>query len=278
VRLAFDRLTAKGVRLAHSSLGRPLLGVKTGCNEAFAVVPRPGWREAHRDGTEAWSVRADARDEMMELDLLRPMLRGEDVRAWRADATDGAIVWTHGADGGVLDQLPPLAEAWLTPWRRRLEARSDAARSRRWWALFRTESASHRLPRVVWSDISRVPRACVLEAGDTTIALNSCYVLPLQTIDEAHAFAALLNSAPVSAWLCALAEPARGGYRRFLGWTLARLPIPAKWDRAVTLLAPIGRRACEGHAPDAHLLASAVARAYGVRLSTLEPLLTWCLR
>jgi hypothetical protein len=192
--------------------------------------------------------------------------------------SDDAIVWPHDSAGAPLDPLPPLAAAWLAPWRRQLEARADAARARKWWTLFRTEAAACTLARVVWSDISRAARAMVLEPGNPTVPLNSCYVLPAPTPDDAYAFAALLNSAPVSSWLCALAEPARGGYRRFLAWTVARLPLPRRWPRAVEILAPLGRRGAAGQPADPHTLALAVARAYGVRLARLEPLITWCLR
>lgn len=277
VRAAFELLSTRGERLVETHLSRPLLGVKTGCNEAFLVTPRPGWRDAAPDDGDSWCVNADGRDDDVERSLLRPVVRGEDVRAWSAGG-DQALVWTHGANGDPLDRLPPLATRWLRPWRPRLEARVDAARSRHWWTLFRTEAASVARPRVVWSDISRIPRATVLAPGDPTVPLNTCYVLPTPTMDDALAFAALLNSAPVAAWLCVLAEPARGGYRRFLGWTLSRLPVPRPWSRAVDFLAPLGRRAMQGDPPDPYTLSSAVARAYGTRLSRLEPLLTWCLR
>ena len=210
--------------------------------------------------------------------MLRPVLRGEDVRPWQTAEPGDAIIWTHGADGSPLVRLPPLAAAWLAPWKRRLSARSDAARAVRYWSLFRTEAADCRRPRVVWSDISRVPRATVLGPGDPTVPLNSCYVAIPPTLDDAFALATLLNSTPVAAWLCALGEPARGGYKRFLGWTLARLPVPHDWPRAVSLLAPLGRAARAGETPDARSLAIAVARAYRVRLARLEPLLTWHLR
>ena len=42
----------------------------------------------------------------------------------------------------------------------------------------------------------------------------------------------------VGAWLGILAEPARGGFHRYLGWTLALLPLPRDWPAAVRLLAP----------------------------------------
>jgi len=131
---------------------------------------------------------------------------------------------------------------------------------------------------VVWSDISRAPRALVLSAGDATVPLNSCYVARAADDDEALAVAALLNSPVAAAWLGVLAEPARGGYRRFLGWTLARFPLPRDWPRAVRLLAAAGRAALAGNPPAPAALAELAARAYRLRPVDLAPLLTWLLR
>ena len=256
-RAGFDRLAAAGPPLARTIFGRPLLGVKTGCNEAFLVSER---------------------DNPVESRLLRPILRGESARAWGADVRGGSIIWTHDADDRPLAQLPPRAAAWLAPWRRRLDARTDARSNTRWWTLFRTEAARADCPRVVWSDIGKSPRALVLPIGDRTVPLNSCYVARSPSIDDAYALCALLNSPLAAAWLAAIAEPARGGYHRFLGWTLSRLPLPADWPRAVALLAPIGRAAHEGAPPDPDALTDVVIRAYRVRHAHLAALMTWCQR
>ncbi len=276
VRAAFDLLASRGIPLAHTSIGPPVLGVKTGCNDAFVLTPRPGWQTA--GGEAAWPVRSGSREADVERSLMRPVLQGEQIRAWVAAPDDRAILWTHGETGRPLGRLPPLAAEWLAGWRRELERRSDASRSSAYWSLFRTDAASSARHRVVWSDISRVPRATIIPAGDPSVPLNTCYVAFASDMGEALALAALLNSAPISAWLCALAEPARGGYRRFLGWTVAQLPVPAKWERAVPILAPLADAAMSGSPPNAHDLALAVARAFGTRLSRLEPLMTWCLR
>ncbi len=257
VRAAFDRLTAAGSALAHTALGRPLLGVKSGCNDAF-IVPR--------QTAAAYAI---------EQDQLRPLLRGEQLRAWRADdASDEVMIWTHDARGTPLATLPVRTKRWLTRWRGALEARTDG-RNDAWWSLFRTEAARSDRPRVVWGDIGRAPRALVLRAGDPTVPLNTCYVVRARTENDAHALAVLLNSPPGTAWLSALAEPARGGYRRFLGWTAARFPIPRQWDEARALLAPIGRAAARGDAPDAWTLTTLVLQAYGVRHEEIAPLLSW---
>ncbi|HVT40520.1 MAG TPA: N-6 DNA methylase [Gemmatimonadaceae bacterium] len=275
VRHGFDRLAAAGTPLAHSPLGRPLLGVKSGCNEAFIVTPRPGWNEA---GDQPWPVRDGPREQCVEATLLRPLLRGEAVRPWRARPDDSVLLWTHDSLDAPLVHLPSGAAAWLVPFRRKLEARSDARRRGRWWSLFRTEAARSDRPRVVWSDIGRTPRALVLHAGDPTVPLNSCYVVRTPSHDDALALCALLNSSVAAAWLATIAEPARGGYHRYLGWTLARLPLPREWSRAVRILAPLARAAIGGSPPDAATLADAAIRAYRVRAHDLGPLLTWCLR
>ena len=76
----------------------------------------------------------------------------------------------------------------------------------------------------------------------------------------------------------ALAEPARGGYHRYLGWTLSLLPLPTPWDRARDALAAVGERAHAGHPPgDAELL-DVVVRAFGLRPPAVTALLDWNIR
>ena len=141
--------------------------------------------------------------------------------------------------------------------------------------LFRTEAARADRPRVVWSDFGRVPRAAVLPAGAPHVPLNTCYVVRTASDDDALALAALLNSALAAAWLGAIAEPARGGWRRFLGWTVAQLPVPADWAAAVRTLAPLGAAGWRGAPPAADVLWEAVADCYGVPPALLRPLLEW---
>lgn len=183
-RAAFDRLAKAGVPLHACGLGRVTLGVKTGCNAAFIV------------GGEG---------EPVEPGVLRPLLRGEDVVAWRCPSPPPQrIIWTHGANGRPLERLAPRVHAHLAPHRYTLEHRSDA-RGAKWWALFRTEGARYSTPRVVWADLTREPRAAVLHAGDATVPLNTCYVVRCKDDADALTLAALLNSPLAAAWLGALA-------------------------------------------------------------------------
>lgn len=277
VRDAFDHLAAAGTPLARSAFGRPLLGVKSGCNDAFVVELLDDFR-----GDGLALVRSGVDAAPVEHALLRRVLRGQDVAPWgtfpKVRHETLRILWTHDVHDRPCAELPPAAQAWLVRWRARLDARADARRAGRWWALFRTEAARCDQPRVAWADFGRAPRAMVLAAGDDTVPLNSCYVARCPSGDDALALAALLNGPLAAAWLSLVAEPARGGWRRYLGWTVARFPLPADWPHARALLAPLAAAAVAGDVPSPHALADAALAAYGVRRRDVEPLLTWNVR
>jgi hypothetical protein len=259
VRRAFECVRERGQPLAESCFGRPLLGVKTGYNEAFIVQV---------DSVDAGiaAISANGRCSTIEAEMLRPALRGESLGCER-EVTQEHIVWPHDSSGRVLKSLPPLAEKWLTRYRSQLSTRTDLHSRNAWWSVFRTESAVNRTPRVIWADIGRRPRAVVADAGNPVVPLNTCYVVPCSTLLDARALAALINGPLIAAWLDLIAEPARGDYRRYLGWTMALLPIPHDWGTARATLA-------SAEANDAERVDAALA-AYGVARDDVEPLLSW---
>ncbi|HEX7121186.1 MAG TPA: DNA methyltransferase [Gemmatimonadaceae bacterium] len=267
-RAAFDRLAREGVALVQSGIGHPTLGVKCGCNDAFVVREVEG-------GHKRITVTDGRRTADVEAAGVWPLLRGETLRPWRAAGGLERIIYPCDDTGRPLARLPEGIRTWLVPWRAALTRRADARGGRAWWALFRTESARHDRPRVVWADVDREPQALVLPAGDRTVALNSCYVLHTRDLTDALTLAALFNSALAAAWLAALAEPARGGYRRYLAWTTARLPLPDDWARAREILAPLAARAWQGDPPSRSDLLDAVLDAWRLRLRTVAPLLEW---
>jgi hypothetical protein len=267
-RLAFDHLRNAGTPLATSCFGRPLLGVKTGCNDAF-VVRLEG---IHGDVA---SVSSGGRVGQVEREVLRPLIRGETLAPWSITGRREYIIWPHGDDNQPIRPLPPLARNWLFFFRDQLHGRSDLHGRLPWWALFRTDSAAALSPRVIWADFGLRPRAIAVDAGDPVVALNSCYVARCETMTDAHALAVLLNGPLVAAWLNTLAEPARGGYRRYLGWTMSLLPVPSDWQRAREQLAPLGERAMLGDAPPREEMLSVALGAYGLEVRDVEALLSW---
>ncbi|MEP6991647.1 MAG: DNA methyltransferase, partial [bacterium] len=198
VRAAFDLLVSHGQPLRASGFGRAVLGVKCGCNEAFLL-------DVVETGATVTTVTEGGRHGLIERELVRPLLRGDSVAAWRIPPSSRAILWTHARSGGALRHLPSGAARWLAPWRRQLAQRSDLRGSQAWWSLFRTEAADPSRTRVVWSDFGRTPRAAVLAPGDDTVPLNSCYVMPCDDQMDALALTALLNSPVAAAILNALA-------------------------------------------------------------------------
>ncbi len=118
-------------------------------------------------------------------------------------------------------------------------------------------------------------RSAVLPAGDHTVLLNSCYAVRAPDEVDAHALCAIINSTVAAGWLNVLAEPARGGFHRYLAWTVGLLPIPGDWARARAALGPVGERAAAGGMPDGDELSASVAAAYGLASGALAPLLSW---
>lgn len=272
-RAAFERLRRAGPALGDSAIGRPLLGVKCGLNAAFLVHATE-----HEDDTA--TIHCDGRDYLIERELLRPALRGEAISLSTTSrqsrtVTDLRIVWTHGTDGTAMRTLPPRTTRWLARYRSQLESRRDARIKQPWWTLFRTEAARSESARLVWADLGRTLRTTILPPGDPTVPLNSCYVLRASSLTDAQALDVLLTSPLAAAWLDAIAEPARGGWRRFLGWTVAALPVPENWTSARVPLARFWRaqQSATPPSPEEHL--AVVAAAYGIPLQTLIPLLSW---
>jgi SAM-dependent methyltransferase len=262
---AFERLKASGTPLAATSFGSPRLGVKSGCNEAFLV------RRVDEMRGLAAVIDANGDTGCVERAMLRPALKGDGLRAWRAAESPVHIIWTHAESGAPLAQLPARTLAWLERYRGALAHRADAKGSKRWWALFRTDAAEHSRARVVWADFGRRPRALVLPRGNDTVPLNTCYVLHCDDPADAWALAALLNSRVVAAWLNAIAEPARGGYRRYLGWTVGQLPIPSRWTSVRESLAQAGKDVAAGR--KCAVLDECALAAFGMSQQAVRPLL-----
>ena len=249
-----------------------MLGVKSGCNAAFLFrVDEHGASRPWQEGDAALRASAAA----VEPALLRPLVRGETLTRWRLAPTRERMLWTHDATGAPYHTLPPGALAWLSHWRSRLERRADARAGRCWWPLYRTDAARHDRPRVVWADFGRRIRAAFVPAEHDAVPLNSCYSLPCADEEDALAITALLAAPLTTAWLAALAEPARGGYRRYLGWTLSLLPLPHDWPNVRAPLAELARRGYDGHAVEDDALTHAACAAYTLTPRTVRPLLEW---
>ncbi len=116
---ALARLRAKiatGRKTLGEVYGPPLYGIKTGLNEAF-VIDR-----ATRDALVAADPKSD--------ELLKPFLRGENIKRWRVESEDLFLINTP--KGKVDIEAYPAVHNWLSPFRDRLEKR---ATQQKWWGV-----------------------------------------------------------------------------------------------------------------------------------------------
>jgi hypothetical protein len=137
--------------------------------------------------------------------------------------------------------------------------------------VFRVRPAIAR-HRVVWSDLARHLVAAALTTPNDLqqIPLNSCYVATMKSVAEAERLSACLNST----WLRAVARlsavPAAGGFARFNGQTIARLPLPSSafGDSRLSRLAQEGRAG----APVQEELDEAIAAHLGLSIDAQNAL------
>ena len=181
---------------------RAQLGAKTGANAVYLDPP------------------AD-----LEPELLRWAVRGRDVRPF-AVLRRTRLLWTHGADGAPLPELPPRGAAWIARHVGALRARADY-RGGPAWTVFRTAAASAE-HRVVWADLARRLTAAALPsgAGARLVPLNTCYVIAVPSQVAALALAGWLNTTWMRAVSRIDAMPAASGFARFSGAVVERLPLP----------------------------------------------------
>lgn len=250
-RALVERLEARWPALGEI-VGRPSRGIVTGRNGAFVIDRATRDRIVERDG--------DA--------MVRPFLKGRDVRRWRpAYAERYILLVDHGA------ALTPAIEAHLAAFRADLEPKRERSEPRgrkpgayRWYELqdpVGPQSAS-RAPRMFFQDIQSAPAFCIDETGlvpDTTV-----WTLP--TADRY--LLAVLNS-PVYWWYAQRRfPPALGGSVRPKHDYIRAFPIatPALAIRAK--IEGLVERRLAGEAVD-DAIAAAVFEAYEVDERELRP-------
>jgi hypothetical protein len=267
-------------------------GIFTGANDVLIVRearPRIGDLASIRAlGADSASTRrhddagqtARSYEAVVEAGMLRPLVRGADVSAWRY-RTPCQVIWVHGEDGRVA-AAPRRLAGYLRRHEGRLAARDgDNSTS---GTLFRV-SAACLGAKLAWHDLAETLNAVAIPARVRSplgfeapvIPLNTVYFIPCPDLDRARILAALFNSLPVRTFARAIAERAKDARFRFFAWTIAVLPLPAGWDRAAVAgpLLTISRaaHAAEGIEPAAQAgLDRLVGAAYGLTDADMEAL------
>ena len=249
-RAALEDLRAAGRPLEQ--VAAPSLGLKTGADRMFVGELRQtngALAAVVLDGAAVW----------LETAILRPALRGREIRPFRA-ASRRMLLTGYGASGDCLAQLPARAAAYVAARANRLRARADYVRGPA-WMLFRVRTAL-RPNRVVWPDIARTPVAVALDETSCNLAvpLNTCYVAGAPDRETALAIAAVMNSTWARAAAVAAADEARGGYRRINARVAGTFPVPGAGPATAALCA-LSAAAHLGQLPTQDDLDEAVADA-----------------
>jgi hypothetical protein len=198
-----DKIAA-GRKSLGEVYGAPLYGIKTGLNEAF-VIDR-----ATRDRLVAQDTKS--------ADLLKPFLRGENVRRWAVESEGLFLINTP--KGKVDIEAYPAVRDWLLPFRPELEKR---ATKQGWWELQQAQLAYQPkmgTRKIVWPHFQDEFSFAIEEDG--FYINNKCFFIELPDL----VLLALLNSSCLWFQLFTMARAKRGGYIEAEAQYVENLVIP----------------------------------------------------
>jgi len=238
---------ARGRKTLGEVYGAPLYGIKTGCNDAFVID----------QGTRDRLVTRDPRSG----ELLRPLLRGENIKRWRIEPQGLHLIDTP--KGKVDIEAYPAIRDWLLPFKPRLEAR---ATRQAWFELQQAQLAyqpDFLEGGIALPDLSQGPKFAPLPDG----FLVDCTAFFVSAGPDLLAF---LNSRLAWFVLHALSNPLRGGVwrLRLKAQYVQQLPLPAIGDRDRSALRKLART-CAGKAAQ-RCRRGAEARAMGAEIERVE--------
>ena len=195
---------AHGRKTLGEVYGAPLYGIKTGLNGAF-VIDR-----ATRDRL----VKADPKS----AELLKPFLRGEDIKRWRVESEDLFLINTP--KGKVDIDACPAVRDWLLPFRPELEKR---ATKQEWWELQQAQLAYQPKfagPKISYPHFQNVRMFAREDTG--AFSNDKSYFIP----NGDFPLLALLNSHLLWSALTSLAPAVRDGWHEARVQYVEELPIP----------------------------------------------------
>ena len=213
-----QKLSRVGMPLKEYARARPLLGIKTGLNEAFLI------------DTPAKNAPVAADPKCAE--LLRPYLRGQDIDRWSPDwaglwmialksSNDHAWPWSNAGERAqdVFAKAYPAIYAHLNKFRDALINRQD--QGRHWWELRACAYwGSFEKPKMLYQDITWQAQFCIDTAG--TLCNNTVYFLPTDDLW----LLVVLNS-PIAWWFAwRMAQHGKDEVLRFFTEFMEGFPVP----------------------------------------------------
>ena len=230
--LAMRKMQNAGQRLGDTlSIN---MGIKTAANNIFLV----DMFEA-TDIPDVVLVTTERGEKVrIERELLRPLVKGENIDAWRYEV-ENYIIWTHDDNGSVRErgQLPPYAEEYFDrdDIKKTLLHRSDYKEGQPPWVIFRV-SKDKLEDKVAWQKISKAVEATYLpsEHEDASlgfrklIADSSLYFISVKNRKLGYALAGILNSTPVRTYAATYVNRTGAAYCQYFAWVIGLIPVPNK--------------------------------------------------
>ena len=260
----FERVMNLGTPLGDFVKGHIYYGIKTGLNEAFVI-----------DQIK--------RDELIEedpqsADLIKPWLRGRDIKRWKADWAGRYVIFTRrGVD---IDEYPAIKDH-LSWWRSELAPKAAAGQSGpgrkpgdyQWYEIQDSIAYYHEFtrPKIVFNHFINSASF----AYDTSGAYhnNACSF----AVPPSPSLAAIVNSS-VGWWLLShLCTPLQNGYMQVFVQFLEQLPIPSLPEDIDKRLAEYVETLATGvDAPDIEReIDTLVFEAYGLSPQERKLVLDW---
>lgn len=184
-------------------------------------------------------------------DLLKPFLRGEDIRRWRVESDDLFLINTPR--GKVDIEAYPAVRDWLVAFRLELEKR---ATKQAWWELQQAQLAYQPKfgpPKITYPHFQKARMFALEETG--AFSNDKSYFIPSADLG----LLCLLNSRVAWYFLSAISPAVRDGWHEMRVQYVERLPVPEFSDSDRSRLAKIGQ-ACTSAARERFALQSAVRR------------------
>jgi hypothetical protein len=192
VTTVFRKMQRNGQILGEVPATRPKMGVKTGANDIFIVTDI----QATEETSEVVATTEGGEHVRLERNVLRPLVRGRDIRAWGYTHPHW-IIWTHDDESGeTLAHLPPRAAAYFGDNGRRskLEDREDFKNGMDAWTIFRV-SADKLSRKIAWKKYGTQMQSTVLEARcdvegspQLVVPLQTTYFIPVDGDDRAYSY------------------------------------------------------------------------------------------
>ena len=200
-----EKLRRSGTLLEGYVGGRFYRGIVTGLNKAFIID------QTIRDRLVAEDPRS--------AEIIRPWLRGRDVKRWRVDRAGLYVIFTYH---GVEIERYPAIRAYLERFREQLERRATSA-LHAWYELQQPQMGIYPefdKSKIIWPDIAKQCEFAIDKVGAYLDA--TAFMIP----EKDYFLLAILNSSVTEWFIYHISSSIQQGFLRFKRIYLSQLAIP----------------------------------------------------